>query len=252
MRNTSYTVGALAGLALVLSLIYLGSGGEEPVENPELRYNLLSGEKNWVSQDEVPEPNSSEQIVEVSRYSSENSSEKFLENAWELYSKSFEQARDKGWFNVSKGTSEGYRRVKGSHYPNEKFLYDSEVLNPEKPEYLMYHNTSEGYKLTGIMFMEEKIGEVGRQPGGPFTVWHYHMYNKEKCFRNQVFITDNYSLCSEEEMSNTSPQMIHVWFTRRPEKGQFATDMGINTENISTEKLSREAFFRQQRNILEN
>ncbi|MFB6116288.1 MAG: hypothetical protein ABEK10_02140 [Candidatus Nanosalina sp.] len=221
----------------------------EKTEREQVKYNLLKSPENWSNKGELPEVTQKEEIVEVSRYPKENYTRSDLRKAWKLYSETYEAAERNDWFNVSKGKEAGYKRVKGSHYPNREYLYDPSVLNPEKPEYLLYYNTSDGMKLAGVMYMEEKIGKHGEQVGGPFTVWHYHRYQDARCFESLVRITDRESSCNETELSETSPEMLHVWFTPR-KNGQFATEMGVNLSKITTEKIRKKEFLKREKRAL--
>lgn len=60
-----------------------------------------------------------------------------------------------------------------AHFVNKRYMTDGEVLDPSKPEALMYLETTDGEMiLTGVMYTAA-IG-AGPTPGGPLTMWHTH------------------------------------------------------------------------------
>lgn len=60
-----------------------------------------------------------------------------------------------------------------AHFVNKQYLIDGDVLDPEKPEALMYLKTTDGEMiLAGVMYTAA-IGK-GPTPGGPLTMWHTH------------------------------------------------------------------------------
>jgi hypothetical protein len=52
------------------------------------------------------------------------------------------------------------------HFMSEEFLLDDRILDPERPEFLMYYATPEGMALTGLMFYVRSVGDWGPQIGG--------------------------------------------------------------------------------------
>ena len=65
------------------------------------------------------------------------------------------------------------------HVPNKDFARDGAVLDPAKPESLMYEpDGSGGWKLVGVMFSARAaFPDAPPTPGGPVTRWHYHTIN---------------------------------------------------------------------------
>ena len=114
------------------------------------------------------------------------------------------------------------------HYFNEEFLLDDAVLDPERPEFLMYYPTQDGMALTGLMFFTRSSdSEHGPQIGGPLTVWHYHMYSHPRCFRHGIVaIGMLWDLKECAQASHRTPEMLHVWLVDHP-SGPFATQMYI-------------------------
>ena len=89
--------------------------------------------------------------------------------------------------------ADGYRPSSPSwrpvtHYLNPAYQRDGEILDPDRPESLVYANTSEGAVLLGAMYLIPEPGVSGPQIGGCLTQWHAH------------------SLRGWE-----TPEMMHVW-----------------------------------------
>lgn len=60
------------------------------------------------------------------------------------------------------------------HASNEAYDRDDRILDPERPESLVYASGPDGPVLLGAMFQMPGFGEVGPAIGGPLTVWHGH------------------------------------------------------------------------------
>lgn len=60
------------------------------------------------------------------------------------------------------------------HASNETYLHDGRILDPERPETLVYAAGPGGPVLLGAMFQMPGFGEAGPAIGGPLTVWHGH------------------------------------------------------------------------------
>lgn len=89
--------------------------------------------------------------------------------------------------------AEGYQPSSPSwrpvtHYINPAYQRDGEILDPSRPESLVYANTSKGPVLLGAMYLMPEPGTLGPRIGGCLTQWHPH------------------SLWGQE-----TPEMMHVW-----------------------------------------
>jgi hypothetical protein len=60
------------------------------------------------------------------------------------------------------------------HAANDAYQHDGRILDPERPENLVYAAGPQGPVLLGAMFAMEQFGEPGPMVGGPMTVWHAH------------------------------------------------------------------------------
>lgn len=198
---------------------------------------MINKAQVWGSKDKAEAAPKFGGTIEVSQYVSQGRNDFQQQSADELYEKTLENVKAKGWFDINKAMEAGYvyePEKDFTHYPNYNFLFDNEELNPEKPEYLMFYQTGKGKVLAGVMYMVEDLYAHGQQVGGQETVWHYHDYGEEgRCdtffklppdhkYASQV----DTEKCEEGFFVNRSPEMMHVWFVNHPE-GRFATSMVI-------------------------
>jgi hypothetical protein len=115
------------------------------------------------------------------------------------------------------------------HWMNLVYMSDGRVLDPEKPENLMYYQTSDGRQVfVGVMYLMQAPGEPGPAIGGPMTVWHLH---PAYCWVHLGFPVSPSSLdpdrrCPPGQLLADTPEMIHVWVVDNP-AGVFAEDMDL-------------------------
>lgn len=192
-------------------------------------------------------------MVEVSSYPNSSPTQEQLENAWNLYNRSFEMAEKKGWFNKSKGLDDGYFNWYGDtfHYPHRNYTRERQTLRPSKPEFLMYYNSSEDSGesiLAGIMFQTSSLEEEGHQIAGPITTWHYHYHDPEVCLEYWGPVSNTkvepVGECPDgTDRARKTFEMLHVWFVDHPDS-QFSSDMVVSQETLDEgiEKLNRSEF----------
>lgn len=60
------------------------------------------------------------------------------------------------------------------HAGNAAYEHDGRVLDPDRPEYLIYGEGPDGLVLLGAMFTMPSFDLPGPAVGGPLTVWHAH------------------------------------------------------------------------------
>ncbi len=167
-------------------------------------------------------------MYELSQYPNQPPTEAQQRAADKLVQDSFDAAVENGWFDQEKGFADGFEKMFGDpvHFVKKEWIYDGITLDPEKPETLMYYQTDEGIFLMGIMYLA--IGERGTQPGGPLTVWHYHI-DRGMCYELGVLPIGRRLQNGECQVGMhdiRSPEMLHVWFFDHP-MGKFATQMGL-------------------------
>jgi hypothetical protein len=183
--------------------------------------------------------NKVEVMWEITQFPESEVREKDLENAWQLYSETFDAADEKDWFNWSNAEADGYYdwEIDRLHYINDDYVQNNENLNPGKPETLLYiDHPSEGRILAGVMYIADGITDKGPQAAGPLTVWHYHQGDREECKKDGVIPKraepDEFGrICSDGVMSLRGPEMLHVWFLDHPE-GPFTSRMGISSSKV--------------------
>ncbi len=62
----------------------------------------------------------------------------------------------------------------GGHADNPAYKDDGRILDPTRPETLVYHPGPDGPVLLGAMYQTDESGEPGPMVGGSLTVWHGH------------------------------------------------------------------------------
>lgn len=251
-------------IAVFAGLVVWGINPQVEPDNSSDRYQLIYENKdsqNWDVENETAVSNYAKNtgdpnvMVEVTKYPEKSPTSTQLENAWKLYSDTYDNASQRNWFNKSEGLDSGYFNWEGDafHYPHRTYTRQNGTLNPKKPEFLMYYTDPENRSntiLAGVMFQTSHVDKHGKQIGGPITEWHYHYFDPKVCLAywgavsNVEIIGENGEKCPYNTIiSDKSYEMLHVWFVDHPES-QFSSDMVISREVLSngTEKLSKEEF----------
>jgi hypothetical protein len=232
---------AVAGLILLAGLPRI-SGAEEPVQAERFaRYYLPWGYETprgeWQPESTVPkDPQDVTKMIiwEVSRYWNADAPTPQQRLAQDkLIAACYAAARKNEWFRFEKGYDSGYRKIfdDKTHFGNESYALDNDVLNPERPEFLMYYNSPLGKRLVGFMFLVDDPTGEGAQIAGPETIWHYHIWPEPFCLAGGLLIIgrpNNQGVCERGTLSHRSPEMLHVWLIDHPD-GPFATKMEIDT-----------------------
>ncbi len=100
------------------------------------------------------------------------------------------------------------------HADNPAYLKDGRVLDPERPETLVYTRRDDGsVVLLGAMFQTPGLREHGPAVGGPLTVWHAHA---QICFGllppSLAGLTSPLGTCPAGAVTvPLTNEMIHVW-----------------------------------------
>jgi hypothetical protein len=152
----------------------------------------------------------------------------------ELARRTLKAAKEQGWFEFEQAGKDGFQLIHADpiHHGKMDYILDDRVLDPERPEFLLYYDTANGKKLAGVMYLVSSPDERGPQIGGPLTVWHYHAWQRPKCLLNRMVVVTEPSddgSCLVGESSFRSPEMIHVWFLDHP-YGPFSTKMSLPPE----------------------
>jgi hypothetical protein len=122
-----------------------------------------------------------------------------------------------GFFSIGDG------RSGTEHYVNPAFINDDVMLDPDKPESLVFDTTVTPKRLVAAMYMGTPGMTLAQAPdiGGPLTQWHIH---NNLCFNNHgriVGLTQPDGTCPQPLVKGPETPMIHVWIV--PHKcGPFA------------------------------
>jgi len=176
-----------------------------------------------------------QEMHEVTRYPhADRPTAEQQRHADELVRKCRESAERHGWFDFEQATKDGFKLMYGdlTHHVNEAYVLDDKILDPDRPEFVMFYDTPFGKRLAAFMFLARTPTERGPQIGGPLTVWHSHVWPKPKCLLGKVLLVgepDQNGRCARGESGHRSPEMLHVWFIDHPH-GPFATHMTLSRE----------------------
>jgi hypothetical protein len=100
------------------------------------------------------------------------------------------------------------------HAANPAYEHDDRVLDPARPETLVYAVAPDGRPvLLGAMFLMPNMREPGPTIGGPLTVWHAH---EHVCFSltppGLAGLLSPLGMCPVGSIDvPLTPEMIHIW-----------------------------------------
>ena len=127
----------------------------------------------------------------------------------------------------------GYRSIHDGgtgyeHLINNEFRTDGRVLDPDRPESLVYQVRNGSRELVAAMYMAEPGTTLETTPelGGPLTQWHIH---DNLCFSESgtvAGLTNADGTCAPGLVKPEAVPMIHVWIVPHP-CGPFAALDGI-------------------------
>jgi hypothetical protein len=104
------------------------------------------------------------------------------------------------------------RPVRFLHVPNPAWRADGRVLDPSRPETLVYWNgPGDRLTLVGVMYTAPR-GTHGPTVGGPITRWHTHESCRDPGARSKVGRPVD-GACPQGQVYRRSGEMMHVWFT---------------------------------------
>jgi hypothetical protein len=99
------------------------------------------------------------------------------------------------------------------------------VLDPHRPQALVYTQTNHGLRLIGAMYQMQRAGQWGPDPGGPLTQWHQHEGICFSPFGIEFSFETPFWTCPVGSTSITTPPMLHVWIIDNGKNGPFAADL---------------------------
>jgi hypothetical protein len=101
------------------------------------------------------------------------------------------------------------------HYKNKAYEKDGKVLDPERPELLVYASNGGRQILLGAAYVMPKASTPGPQIGGSLTRWHAH--NICVTLLPPAFgLVSPFGTCPTGSVAITLPEMIHVWSVDYP------------------------------------
>jgi hypothetical protein len=128
-----------------------------------------------------------------------------------------------------KAWSVGYRPGGGAnlgstHWMNQAYVDAGYVMDPHRPQGLVYANTKHGPVLLGAMFQMKHIGQFGPDPGGPLTAWHQHENICVTPIGFEFSLMTPFATCPFGAINISASPMLHVWIVDNP-GGPFAVDI---------------------------
>jgi hypothetical protein len=99
------------------------------------------------------------------------------------------------------------------------------ILDPNRPQALVYAQTTHGLQLIGAMYQMPRAGQWGPDPGGPLTQWHQHEGICFSPFGFEFSFETPFWTCPVGSTSVTTPPMLHVWIIDNGTNGPFAADL---------------------------
>ncbi len=123
----------------------------------------------------------------------------------------------------------GYRPVTPTgkavvHYLNPSYyraaVRGGPVLDPARPQSLVYANTPHGAVLAAAMYIAAP-GTATPRPGGCLTQWHVHT---NLCLRGGKVVGTVGRTCPQGAQNRVTPPMMHIWFVPVP-GGPTAVDV---------------------------
>jgi hypothetical protein len=118
---------------------------------------------------------------------------------------------------VEVALADGYRPFGSAdavmvHYTNRRFEQDGRILDPTRPETLVYAGSPDGPVLLGAMFSLPGLDRTPPDVGGPLTPWHVHT---NVCASPVppflIGILTPFGNCPFGSVNIVSNAMIHIW-----------------------------------------
>jgi hypothetical protein len=129
-----------------------------------------------------------------------------------------------------KAWAAGYRpggpaNMPSTHWMNQRYVDAGYVMDPRRPQGLVYANTKHGPVLLGAMFQMKHLGQFGPDPGGPLTAWHEHENICITPFGFELSFLTPFATCPIGAIDFSASPMLHVWIVDNPNGGPFAIDI---------------------------
>jgi hypothetical protein len=109
------------------------------------------------------------------------------------------------------------------HYFNPAYVTDGRVLDPARPEGLLFANTDRGPLMVAAVYLMNRADEPGRAVGGCLTRWHAHhnLCSSHPANGRITGVRAPDGRCPPGQVSWAAPPMLHTWKIDMP-GGPFA------------------------------
>ena len=109
------------------------------------------------------------------------------------------------------------------HYFNPAYVTDGRVLDPARPEGLLYAYTDRGPVVVAAVYLMNRSDEPGRAVGGCLTAWHGHdnLCSSDPASGMITGVRSTGGRCPRGQVPWASPPMLHTWVIDVP-GGPFA------------------------------
>ena len=207
----------------------------------EERFGRLLGTTEWQPESAIPSTPQKMPgmlIWEVTQYPENEQTPEQKQAAEDLVRRSYEAAEKMGWTQFEASVRGGYMGMfqDDIHYANEEYILDDAVLDPERPEFLMYYRSGGKRILVGFMYLVGEPLAEGPQIGGGETVWHYHVWSRKNCLLGELLVVglpDENGVCRRGSLAYRSPEMMHVWLVDHPD-GPFTSNMAMDRDLLAS------------------
>ena len=142
------------------------------------------------------------------------------------------------WADPAYDEAQGFRSIRDGgtgveHYVNRAFMEDDVMLDPSRPESLVFDTTATPKKLVAAMYMAKPGMTLADVPdiGGSLTQWHIH---NNLCFTPEGKVgglTQADGSCNAPLVKGPETPMIHVWIEPR-KCGPFSALEGVGGGQI--------------------
>lgn len=245
MHRSRVRLSVLSGLVVYgLAL----SCSQEPAQQDRYAYRVVPPSEEWTVESKIPPRRQG--IWELSRFAPGTPPTPEQQRAADdLVERAFAAALRHGWHDVDKAIADGFIQPPKDphHYQNTNYKLDDRILDPDRPEYLMYHPLDGKPYLTGFMFFARTRTERGAQIGGPLTVWHFHTWRRPQCVIEGMLPRgwgSSDGTCEEGVPMYSSGEMLHVWLIDRPD-GPFSSSMVVPPDELRaglTQRLAEKGY----------
>ena len=99
------------------------------------------------------------------------------------------------------------------HYFNPTYVTDGRVLDPTRPEGLLYAYTNRGPVVVAAVYLMNRAGDPGRAVGGCLTHWHVHhnLCSSDPANGMITGVRTRQGRCPPGQVAWAAPPMLHTW-----------------------------------------